>query len=111
MAWWSSLQRACCDATVASTTRSARLVIAFKSSGTSIVACATPQTSRAARTSGFMKPRVARPCRSVLRRAAMRRLYRRLFLDTWERLNQEAAEERAAHPGFDGRVPFVLILV
>ena len=36
--------------------------------------------------------------------------YRRLFVDTWERLNREAAEERARHPGFDNRVVIVLIL-
>jgi membrane protease YdiL (CAAX protease family) len=40
----------------------------------------------------------------------MLRLYRRVFVDTWERLNREAAEERAAAPGFDNRVMVVLIL-
>jgi hypothetical protein len=40
----------------------------------------------------------------------MLRLYRRIFLATWERLNQEAKEERALHPGFDTRVVIVLIL-
>ena len=39
------------------------------------------------------------------------RWYRRLFVETWERLNREAAEERAQHPGFDTRVMIVLILV
>jgi membrane protease YdiL (CAAX protease family) len=41
----------------------------------------------------------------------MLRWYRRVFVDTWERLNREAAEERALHPGFDTRVMIVLILV
>jgi uncharacterized protein len=41
----------------------------------------------------------------------MRRLYRRIFVDTWERLNREAAEDRALHPGFDTRVLVVLIIV
>ncbi len=36
--------------------------------------------------------------------------YRRVFVDTWERLNREAADERKAHPGFDTRVMIVLIL-
>lgn len=40
----------------------------------------------------------------------MVRLYRRLFLDVWERLNREAVDERAQHPGFDTRVMIVLIL-
>ena len=37
-------------------------------------------------------------------------LYRRLFLDPWERINRAAAEERARHPGFDSRVVIVLVL-
>jgi len=41
----------------------------------------------------------------------MGRWYRRVFVDTWERLNREAAEERTQHPGFDTRVMIVLILV
>ena len=41
----------------------------------------------------------------------MLRLYRRLFVDTWDRLNRAAAEERARHPGFDHRVVGVMILV
>jgi CAAX protease family protein len=40
----------------------------------------------------------------------MRRWYRRVFIDTWERINREAAEERTAHPGFDARVMIVLVL-
>ncbi len=40
----------------------------------------------------------------------MLRWYQRLFVETWERLNHEAAEERRAHPGFDRRVMIVLIL-
>jgi membrane protease YdiL (CAAX protease family) len=40
----------------------------------------------------------------------MLRLYRRVFVDTWERINREAAEERAQYPGFDNRVVIVLIL-
>jgi hypothetical protein len=39
------------------------------------------------------------------------RLYRRLFLDTWERIHREAAAEREAAPGFDQRVIIVLVLV
>jgi hypothetical protein len=39
------------------------------------------------------------------------RLYQRLFVSTWERINQEAAEERARHPGFDNRVLLVLLFV
>jgi len=38
------------------------------------------------------------------------RLYRSWFLDGWERLNREAEEERAAHPGFDARPMAVLVL-
>jgi uncharacterized protein len=38
------------------------------------------------------------------------RLYRRLFLDHWEQLNREAAEERALHPGFDARPLWALIV-
>ncbi|MCA1665678.1 MAG: hypothetical protein LC659_15655, partial [Myxococcales bacterium] len=40
----------------------------------------------------------------------MLRWYRRVFVDTWERINREAAEERARHPGFDNRVVIVLML-
>lgn len=39
------------------------------------------------------------------------RLYHRLFLDPWERVNRAAAEERARHPGFDHRVVVVMIVV
>jgi hypothetical protein len=36
--------------------------------------------------------------------------YRRWFLEPWNQLNREAAEERAQHPGFDTRVMGALIL-
>lgn len=41
----------------------------------------------------------------------LNRLYRNWFLEPWERINREAADERALHPGFDWRPLFVLILV
>jgi hypothetical protein len=41
----------------------------------------------------------------------LRRIYRRWFLGPWERLNAEAAEERALHPGFDSRPMVVLVVV
>jgi uncharacterized protein len=37
-------------------------------------------------------------------------LYRSLFLDHWERINREAEQERALHPGFDQR-PLVVLTV
>jgi membrane protease YdiL (CAAX protease family) len=40
----------------------------------------------------------------------MLRLWRRI-VDTWESLNRQAEDERAAHPGFDRRVPIVLVCV
>ncbi len=36
-------------------------------------------------------------------------LYRRWLLDPWQRLNDEAAAERAANPGFDQRVLIALV--
>ena len=41
----------------------------------------------------------------------LRSAFRRLFLEPWTRLNERAAEARAARPGFDARVPGALILV
>ena len=40
----------------------------------------------------------------------MQRWYRRVFVETWERINREAADERALHQGFDSRVMIVLVL-
>jgi membrane protease YdiL (CAAX protease family) len=39
------------------------------------------------------------------------RLFNKWFFETWERINREAADERARFPGFDWRPVFVLILV
>jgi uncharacterized protein len=41
----------------------------------------------------------------------LKRAFENWFLRPWNRINQEAADERAAHPGFDWRPLFVLILV
>jgi membrane protease YdiL (CAAX protease family) len=40
----------------------------------------------------------------------MQAWYRRIFVDTWQRINVRAAEERARFVGFDTRVPIVLVL-
>ncbi|MFI5289667.1 MAG: CPBP family intramembrane glutamic endopeptidase [Polyangia bacterium] len=39
------------------------------------------------------------------------RLYHRLFLDHWEKINRAAAEDREKHPGFDHRPLVVMIVV
>jgi CAAX protease family protein len=40
----------------------------------------------------------------------MQRWYRRVFVETWERINRQAAADRAQHPGFDSRVMVALVL-
>jgi uncharacterized protein len=40
----------------------------------------------------------------------MQRWLRRVFVETWEGINKRAADERARFPGFDTRVPLVLVL-